>query len=349
MATGRGVFLWEGIADTLAKQVRGGVFEGNGRFVSIDQISQEFGVSRVDGLERDGALVKVDADEGVKVGSGILGKDYVSAALVYYDGSFRVGSRQHFRKGNCAYSRSPLRGFTLVEMLVVIAIISILAGMLLPALQSAVLEAQRIKCASNLRQTYMGFEAYAGDWDCYPANKAGDAFAPGAAHLTHWALAIGAYTGDGALKDWGYGHNPGYGPNHPGWNGIIPFGSVLVCPSAQYFQSSMSGNFFQGWWGYGMNLYLPPANEFFVNTGSVFPRPRMFRVPSRLILVGDGRCPSLGGTWELTLDPSDGRYYSVDGIRHGSSGEFVFCDGHVAAITEAEKLTKKPHCRNGLY
>jgi prepilin-type N-terminal cleavage/methylation domain-containing protein/prepilin-type processing-associated H-X9-DG protein len=56
-------------------------------------------------------------------------------------------------------------GFTLIELLVTIAIVSILAGVLLPALSRARGKARQTTCINNLKQLYQGFVMYANDYD----------------------------------------------------------------------------------------------------------------------------------------------------------------------------------------
>ncbi|MHB1155922.1 MAG: prepilin-type N-terminal cleavage/methylation domain-containing protein, partial [Phycisphaerales bacterium] len=66
----------------------------------------------------------------------------------------------------------PLHGFTLVELLVVVAIIALLIAILLPGLQKARAMASGLACLSNQRQIVLGLAAYAGDNQAYyPPNS----------------------------------------------------------------------------------------------------------------------------------------------------------------------------------
>lgn len=67
---------------------------------------------------------------------------------------------QYIRKSNGVALRLP-HGFTLVELLVVVAIIGLLASLLLPAVQSARAATRRAECSSNLRQVGFAIATFA--------------------------------------------------------------------------------------------------------------------------------------------------------------------------------------------
>src|ERR1043165_2240370 len=70
-------------------------------------------------------------------------------------------------------------GFTLTELLVVIAVFAILGAMLMPALAKAKSKGQSISCLSNLKQLQCGWLMYAHDNnDAMPPNISRNASTP---------------------------------------------------------------------------------------------------------------------------------------------------------------------------
>jgi prepilin-type N-terminal cleavage/methylation domain-containing protein len=117
-----------------------------------------------------------------------------------------------------------VHAFTLIEMLVVIAIIAILAALLLPVLSKGKQRAQGVSCLNNGKQMMTAITMYAGDYnDFFPPNPDDANMVPG----HNW---VGGKAGQGGAQEF----NPDV-LSDPTHSLLVPFlsGNVSVfrCPT----------------------------------------------------------------------------------------------------------------------
>jgi prepilin-type N-terminal cleavage/methylation domain-containing protein len=93
------------------------------------------------------------------------------------------------------------RAFTLVELLVVIAVIGILVALLLPAVQAAREAARRGQCSSNLRQIGLAMHGYHDRHDCFPPGNINLGTCCNTPSYTSWPLSLLPYIEQQNLAD----------------------------------------------------------------------------------------------------------------------------------------------------
>lgn len=214
-------------------------------------------------------------------------------------------------------------GFTLTELLIVIAILMILAAVLFPAFSRAKENARAIQCKNNLRQIGVALQIYVGDFGMYPFHY--------------------------------------YGPDLPQnyWEGspsVPPYWSNLLLPygggSPTLMKCSDWGHLAPlAKWSYLFNGRLA---EIDVSKGTVAPLPDSeIRSPAELICLGEhcgfGAIPGIGNDPSFAIIAGFGWPGCIGHWKpHNSSFNALFCDDHIESSNPSRIRRLGPY-DGGLY
>ena len=206
-------------------------------------------------------------------------------------------------------------GFTLVELMVVVSVISVLITLMVPALSKTQEAAHSIKCRSNLRQMAIAAAVYVEDHNGrYPKAQEGG-------NIT-WEISRVTVSGVDRLV--------------PGelWEG---HGTIEIqqCPSYHgpdnwVFDSPYSGyNYNTSYIGHGMGEDISePVRE------------SQIRNPKETALFGDGGWSNgankfMRAPWPNPADVSfTDRHSGTQAFRHNHTTNVAFCDGHILSLSE---------------
>jgi prepilin-type N-terminal cleavage/methylation domain-containing protein len=182
-------------------------------------------------------------------------------------------------------------GFTIIELLMVIAIIGILGALLLPVLGRAKEIAKRTACVNSLKQVNLAIRFYADDCaDSLPVLPEPDPYPNG----------VGAYYKQMVKQYLGL-----TGP-------VSPNEKIFLCPSDRTFCTQVQHAFTS----YTFNGYETGPNSIPRITGHKL---GSIKNPTKAVLAGEAKA-FFGGAWHPLVDPDH-----VD-----SRNNLSFADSHVA-------------------
>jgi prepilin-type N-terminal cleavage/methylation domain-containing protein len=257
------------------------------------------------------------------------------------------------RKGRGPGAGKASGGFTVVELLVVAAILAILASLLLPALARAKASTRKIVCISQQKQWAQAFNFYADDHDDFmPQEGVEDS---GKMRAISWADVLGASISRqraqlSSDESW-FNALPG---NY--LNGVQPAssfaqsatrnrfytdGKFFHCPSARFPRQARNGRWLFPYFSMAMNSQLiTPMNR---------PSTKMSQIkdPSKTplfldgLLEGEERVHPLQAKTDLGQPAIWANRFA--GRRHGRGGVMVFADTHATWLLGEDVVeTKDP-------
>jgi len=233
-------------------------------------------------------------------------------------------------------------GFTLTELLVVIAVIALLTSMVLPAFVMARLKAQGAYCLGNLKQMQVAWSMYSQDFSDFlapnsdnPDNNAGKE-----PEDPSWVAGIMSYASDPLSISDATNSDLLVGANYAQFGSLGPYTrnpKIYRCPGDKSAITVAGGTYprarsisMNGWVGFGTRDWMQPASPPYYKLNSKM-SDLQSPGPSDTWVFIDEREDSINDGWfavDMVNQGAGAQLVDIPADYHNRSGTISFADGH---------------------